>query len=253
MRRLLDPKQGCPWDRQQTFASLRSYVLEEAAEVVDAIDRGDLEELRDELGDLLFQVVFLAQLAQNEGRFGHDDVVQGIVDKLVRRHPHVFGDVEGREVEHIAARWEQIKAVERAERGQTKRGALDGIPRSLPALSRAQRTGRKAAKVGFDWPDAAGPRAKVDEELAELDEAIDGGDPDRIEAELGDVLFSLTNVARHQGVDAEKALHRTVRAFRARFVKMERELGELEGASTEAMEAAWDAAKAATLPDEGPR
>jgi len=244
MRRLLEPEHGCPWDRQQSYATLRGYVLEEAAEVVDAIDRGDLEELRDELGDLLFQVVFLAQLAQAEGRFGHDDVVEGIVDKLVRRHPHVFGDVEGREVEHIAARWEAIKAAERAEKGQAPRGPLDGVPRSLPALTRAQKTGRKAAKAGFDWPDAEGPRAKVDEELAELDEAVATGDRDRIEAELGDVLFSLTNLARHHGVDAERALHRTVRTFGARFTTMEAALGgQLTTADPEAMEAAWEAAK----------
>lgn len=244
MRRLLEPEHGCPWDRQQSYATLRGYVLEEAAEVVDAIDRGDLEELRDELGDLLFQVVFLAQLAQSEGRFGHDDVVKGIVDKLVRRHPHVFGDVEGREVEHIAARWEEIKAAERADKGQAPRGALDGVPRSLPALARAQKTGRKAAKVGFDWPDAGGPRAKVNEELAELDEAIATTDPDRIEAELGDVLFSLANLARHHGVDAERALHRTVRTFGARFAAMEEALdGRLNEASADALERAWEAAK----------
>jgi MazG family protein len=218
---------GCPWDREQTFASLRRYVVEEACEVVDAIDDGDRGELRAELGDLLLQVVFQAELARAEGSFGPDDVVAGICDKLVRRHPHVFGDGHADTAAEVLQNWERIKAKER--RDKPNRGVLGGVPRSLPALTRAQRVGEKVARVGFDWPDARGSRGKVGEELGELDAAIASGDKDRIEAELGDVIFALVNLARHVDVDAEGALRRTIDEFTRRFDHVEARVHDKHG------------------------
>jgi tetrapyrrole methylase family protein/MazG family protein/ATP diphosphatase len=227
MRRLLAPD-GCPWDREQSFATLRRYVLEEACEVIDAIDGGDRRELCAELGDLLLQVVFQAELGREEGAFGPDDVVASICAKLVRRHPHVFSDASVENVDEVLRNWERIKA---AERTGTRRGSgvLSGVARSLPALTRAQRVGEKVARVGFDWPDARGSRAKVEEELGELDQAIASGDADRAEAELGDVLFALVNLARHAGVDAEGALRRTIDKFSRRFEHVERRVVERHG------------------------
>src|SRR5437868_1463046 len=207
MQRLLAPD-GCPWDREQSPATLRRYVLEEACEVIDAIEDGDTDSLREELGDLLLQVVFLGELMRNEGRFGPDDVVRAIADKLVRRHPHVFADVEVKGAGDVLKNWERIKAAEKKDRG-----LLESVPRSLPALVRAQRVGEKVERVGFDWPDARGSRAKVAEELGELDRAIAEGDKGRIEGELGDVLFALVNLARHVDVDAEGALRGTIATF----------------------------------------
>jgi tetrapyrrole methylase family protein/MazG family protein/ATP diphosphatase len=239
MQRLLAPD-GCPWDREQSFESLRKYVVEEACEVVDAIDRNDLDDLREEMGDLLLQVVFLAELARARGAFGPDDVVAAIVDKLVRRHPHVFGElvIEGEgSAEQVLDNWERLKASERkAKEGGSKderRGVLDTLPRGLPALTRAQRMGEKVRRVGFDWPDASGPRAKVDEELGELDLAVREGDPARIEAELGDVFYALVNVARHHAVDAEAALRATMRKFERRFSHVERRVDEVHGGFAE--------------------
>jgi len=227
MGRLLAPD-GCPWDREQSFATLRRYVLEEACEVIDAIDGGDRRELCGELGDLLLQVVFQAELARAEGAFGPDDVIAAICDKLVRRHPHVFADASVENVDQVLQNWERIKAAERS--GSRKGGGvLSGVARSLPALTRAQRVGEKVARVGFDWPDARGSRAKVEEELGELDEAIAGGDKDRAEAELGDVLFALVNLARHAGVDAEGALRRTIDKFTRRFDHVEGRVVERHG------------------------
>jgi tetrapyrrole methylase family protein/MazG family protein/ATP diphosphatase len=229
MQRLLAPD-GCPWDREQTFATLRRYVVEEACEVVDAIEGGDRAELRDELGDLLLQVVFQAELGRAEGSFGPDDVVAAICDKLVRRHPHVFADVTASGSAEVLRSWERIKAQERAGKPKKDRGGLlGGVPRSLPALARAQRVGEKVARVGFDWPDARGSRAKVGEELAELDHAVEAGDKDRIEAELGDVLFALVNLSRHVEVDAEAALRRTIDKFTKRFDHVEARVHEAHG------------------------
>jgi len=248
MQRLLAPD-GCPWDREQSYESLRRYVLEEAAEVVDAIDRGDLGELRDELGDLLLQAVFLGELARREGAFGPDDVIKAIVDKLVRRHPHVFGDTDVDSAGEVLHNWERIKAAERKASGKEDRGVLGSIPRNLPALLRAQRLGDKARSVGFDWPDDDGPRAKLDEELAELDEALDGDDPDRMEAELGDVLFAIVNVARHAKLDAEAALRRANASFTERFETVEAQVEEHHGGfdrerlTLEQLEAYWQEAK----------
>jgi MazG family protein len=223
MRRLLAPD-GCPWDREQSMASLRKYVLEEACEVIDAIDSGDREHLREELGDLALQVVFLAELGRVENSFGPDDVVRAIVEKLVRRHPHVFADETVTGTEHVLENWERIKANEKANRG-----VLDGVPRSLPALYRAQRMSEKVARVGFDWPDGRGSRAKVSEELGELDAAIAGGDKQRVQSELGDVLFALVNLARHHGIDAEEALKGTCDRFSRRFSHVEARVKQERG------------------------
>lgn len=226
MQRLL-AEDGCPWDREQTFQTLRRYVLEEACEVIDAIDSGDRSELRAELGDLLLQVVFQAELGRKEGSFGPDDIVQSICDKLVRRHPHVFADVEVEGSTDVLRNWELIKAEEKRQKGD--RGVLHGVPRSLPALVRAQRVGEKVARVGFDWADMKGSRAKVTEELGELDEAIEAQDKDAIEAELGDALFALVNLARHADVDAEGALRRTIDKFTGRFDHVEARVREVHG------------------------
>jgi MazG family protein len=250
MQRLLGPD-GCPWDREQDFRSLRKYVLEEACEVIDAIDEGDPEHLKEELGDLALQVVFLGELARLKGHFGPDDVVAGIVDKLVRRHPHVFGDVSVSGSAEVLQNWEQIKAQE-----NTERGVLDGLPRALPALYRAQRMGDKVSRVGFDWPDVRGSRDKVSEELHELDEAAAAGDKERVEAELGDLLFALVNFARHHGVDAELALRGTADRFASRFAHVEARVKEEHGGwprgddgkpsrglPLEVMDGYWDEAK----------
>ncbi|HEX7478330.1 MAG TPA: nucleoside triphosphate pyrophosphohydrolase [Polyangiales bacterium] len=242
MRRLLAPD-GCPWDREQTLQTLRPYVIEEAHEVVDAIDSGSPAELREELGDLLLQIVFQAELARAQGWFGPDDVVSAICDKLVRRHPHVFGDVKVSGKSEVLANWEAIKAEEKQGRG-----VLDGVPKALPALLRASRVGEKAARVGFDWPDRAGARAKVDEELAELDQAIAAGDPKAIEHELGDVLFALVSVGRKLDVEPEAALRGTLDRFSARVRAVEtlaRERGAaLSSLDAQALDALWLEAKA---------
>jgi MazG family protein len=223
MQRLLAPD-GCPWDREQNYDSLRKYVLEEACEVIDAIDSGSREALKDELGDLLLQVVFLGELARRDGAFGPDDVVRAIVEKLVRRHPHVFGEVEVTGSAEVLNNWDKIKLQEYGDRG-----VLAGLPGSFPALARAQRMSEKVSKVGFDWPDARGSRDKVSEELGELDEAVAGGDKERIESELGDVLFALVNFARHQGVNAELSLRKTADRFARRFAHVEARVQECDG------------------------
>ncbi len=223
MQRLLAPD-GCPWDREQSFESLRKYVLEEACEVIDAIDSGSRDALKDELGDLLLQVVFLGELARRDGAFGPDDVVRAITEKLVRRHPHVFGEVEVAGSAEVLSNWDKIKLQEYGDRG-----VLAGLPESYPALARAQRMSEKVSRVGFDWPDARGSRDKVSEELGELDEAVAGGDPERIESELGDVLFALVNFARHQGINAEQALRKTADRFARRFGHVEAQVKAQHG------------------------
>ncbi len=242
MRKLLAPE-GCPWDREQTLDSLRPYVIEEAHEVVDAIDRKDLKDLREELGDLLLQIVFQSELSG--GAFGIDDVIGGICDKLVRRHPHVFGDQKVKDADEVREHWETLKAKEKKDRG-----VLDGVPVAMPSLLRALRVGEKAAHLGLDWPDAQGPRAKVDEEIAELDEAIRDGHHARIEAELGDVLFSLVSVARKHSVDPEAALRRTVEGFsaRVRWIEAESRARTITPSRLSAAEldALWQQAKEAT-------
>ncbi len=227
MQRLL-AEDGCPWDREQTFLSLRRYAVEEACEVVDAIDRGDRKEICAELGDLLLQVVFQAELGRAEGAFGPDDVVAGICEKLVRRHPHVFADVKVDGSDEVLTHWELIKAQERDASGK-KKGILDGVPRGLPGLMRAQRMGEKVTRVGFDWADRSGSRDKVTEELGELDQAISTDDRAKIEDEFGDVLFALCNLGRHLGLDAESALRGTMDKFGKRFAHVERRVDELHG------------------------
>jgi MazG family protein len=242
MARLRDPEGGCPWDLEQDFASIAPYTLEEAYEVADAIERGDLGALEEELGDLLLQVVFHAQMASERGAFDFDRVVRGISAKMVRRHPHVFGSESVDDAAAQSARWEEIKAAEKAARGGAG-GLLDDVPLGLPALSRAVKLGRRAARIGFDWPDAAGARAKVDEEVAELDAAIAGGDRARVAAEFGDVLLALANLARHLDVDAEAALREANGRFTSRFRHVERRVAEGGGGSQEALERHWQDAK----------
>lgn len=243
MRRLLSPE-GCPWDREQTLRSLRPYVIEEAHEVVDAIDADDPGALREELGDLLFQVVFLTELSARAGRFGHQDVLRAVGEKMVRRHPWVFGEETVEGSEGSSERWEAMKAAERRERG-----ALDGVPASLPALLRAVRVGEKAASVGYDWPDAGGPRHKIDEELDELDAALSAGDRAHAEAELGDLLFAIASFARKEGFDPEAALRGALGRFSARFAHAERAARDegrvLRERTPEELDALWERAKAA--------
>jgi len=211
MRTLLGPD-GCPWDREQTLQSLRQYVVEEAHEVVDAIDHGTPEMLREELGDLLLQVVFQASLTEQKGWFDIDGVVDAICEKLVRRHPWVFGEEKVDDASGAINSWEAIKASEKKESG-----ALSGVPLALPSLLRAGRIGEKASAVGYDWPDAGGPRDKIDEELKELDEAAESGDMAALEHELGDLLFALATYGRKQGLDPEAALRASLNRFSSRF------------------------------------
>jgi MazG family protein len=223
MQRLL-AADGCPWDREQSFESLRKYVVEEAHEVVDAIDQGNRAEIRDELGDLLLQIVFQAELGRGEGAFGPDDVVRAIVEKIVRRHPHVFADEKVESADQVLVNWERLKSKEKGSKG-----LLGGVPRSMPALLRAQRVGEKVEKVGFDWPDREGSRKKVAEELSELDAAMAGEDVAAIEEEMGDVLFALVNLSRHCRIDAEAALRRTIDKFSRRFSHVETRVKERHG------------------------
>lgn len=240
MVQLRDPDSGCPWDRAQSYASIAPYTLEEAYEVADAIAESDYDALLDELGDLLFQVVFLSRIAEEEGRFRFADVAAAIAAKLIRRHPHVFADADGKDFGD--AQWEQIKLEERSEKAPDA-SALDGIPTALPALKRAQKLGKRAATLGFDWPEASGARQKVSEELAELDEAASTEQHDAARAELGDVLFSVVNLARHLGIDAEQALAEANRKFGRRFRGMEeaaREAGvALADLSLDEQESLW--------------
>jgi len=246
MQRLLAPD-GCPWDREQTLETLVPYLVEETYEVVDALASGNADDHREELGDLLLQIVFQSELRFAEGKFGIDDVARAIVAKLVRRHPHVFGDVVAKDAGDVLANWAKLKAAEKAEKG--KHGALDGIPRSAPALLRATRAGEKAGAVGFDWTDADGPRAKIDEELRELDEARRDGDRAAMQRELGDLLFSTVNLARRMGLDAEQALRDSTDRFARRFGHVERTLAEqgraVADASPDEQERLWQAAKRA--------
>ena len=247
MAALRHPETGCPWDLEQDFSTIAPYTIEEAYEVADAIERNDIHGLRDELGDLLLQVVFHAQIATDLGHFGFDDVAGAIADKMLRRHPHVFGSEAERDAGAVEGSWERIKAEERE--GGEDSSALAGIATALPALKRAQKLGKRAAQTGFDWDDASGVRAKIDEELSELSEASAGGDAGAMEEELGDLLFSVVNLARHLGVDAEVALTAANRKFERRFRTMEAgiegrgaDLGEM---TLDQMENEWQAAKKA--------
>ena len=233
---------GCPWDREQTHASLVRCLIDEVSELIDTIDRGDDAHMREELGDVLIQIVFHAQIAAEEGKFNFDDVARDINDKLVRRHPHVFGDVMADDADTVRANWDDIK---RAEKGRTS--VFDGVAAAQPALAYADAVQRKAAKAGFDWPDVHGALPKIAEEAAEVVEALDGDDPDHLAGEVGDLLFAVVNVARHLGVEPETALRGAAQKFRHRFEGVEAlatERGiELRGAGLDVLDALWDEVK----------
>jgi nucleoside triphosphate diphosphatase len=248
MRALRSPD-GCPWDREQTFATIAPFTIEEAYEVADAIGRGDLDRLRDELGDLLFQVVFHARMAEEAGKFDFAAVARGIRDKLIRRHPHIFSERRELDIAQLHVSWEAQKARERALAGQ--HGVLSDVPKALPGLARAAKLGRRAGRVGFDWQEANGVRAKVEEELAEIDRAVAGGHREEVAEEIGDLLFAVANWARHLQVDPENALQAAALKFERRFEHMERDaqrqdltLSELSASQWEQL---WEAAK--SLPD----
>ncbi len=252
--RLRAPK-GCPWDREQTHQSLRTYLLEEAYEVLEALDTGDDAKLAEEMGDLLLQIVFHSQIAQEQGRFTVAEVIRGIHDKMIRRHPHVFGDARAGNSAEVLRNWEQIKAEERRtskEHGKRDRqgqpaSLLDGVSRALPATLEGFQLTRKASRIGFDWDDSAGVIAKIEEERAELETALKGGGQQKIEEEMGDLLFAAVNLARFLHVDPEIALKKANAKFSRRFRAMEaraRESGrEFKNLSREEMEALWDATK----------
>jgi MazG family protein len=248
MRQLRDPDSGCPWDLKQNFHSIVPYTIEETYELADAIAAEDFAQIRDELGDVLFQVVFYSQMAKEQGLFSFDDVVNGISRKLLRRHPHIFAKPDERQVseQEVKERWEQIKGEERQQKNQV--GALDDVPRALPALSRSQKLQKRAASVGFDWSELDAVRGKMDEELGELAEAVSEGDSAAIESEVGDIFLAMVNLARHLGVDAEAALRKANRRFEDRFRLMEKasavDGSELREESLQQLEQRWQAAKA---------
>ena len=271
MAALRDPQTGCPWDIEQDFSTIAPYTIEEAYEVADAIERGDPIDLREELGDLLLQVVYHAQLASEAGLFDFGEIVETVTTKMIRRHPHVFGDAQARSARSAKGQWERIKAEEKAERRLLREtaqgvrldgrvddeprdtslagamGLLDEVPAAFPALTLALKIQKKAAGVGFDWDDPVPIYGKIDEEIGEFREAIGAGDADASEAELGDLLFSVVNLARFYDIDPEHALRRCVRKFRDRFGFIETELvrsgRQLETATLDEMEALWTEAK----------
>jgi tetrapyrrole methylase family protein/MazG family protein/ATP diphosphatase len=253
MARLRDPEGGCPWDLEQNFATIAPYTIEEAYEVADAIEQNDMAALRDELGDLLLQVVFHARMAEEAGHFAFDDVAEAISDKMISRHPHVFGDHDADTPDDVKVTWEAQKEAERRAKaggdGETL-SALDGVTAALPALLRAEKLQKRAARVRFDWPEVGQVFDKLDEEVGEIREEIAaGGDPDRLEDEVGDLLFVAVNLARHLKVDPESALRRTNAKFERRFRAIEAELAgrgeKAEDQSLEALEELWQAAKRA--------
>jgi len=250
MARLRDPQTGCPWDIEQDFGTIAPYTIEEAYEVADAIEREAWGELKGELGDLLLQTVYHTQMAEEAGHFSFDEVVNAIADKMIARHPHVFGD-ESRDksAEQQTLDWETVKAAERAQKARG--GTLDDVARALPALMRAEKLQKRAARVGFDWPEIGKVTAKIVEEAQELAEAKDSANQDEIEAEMGDLLFVVANLARHLKVDPEVALRRTNAKFTRRFEYVEARLAERgkrpEDSDLAEMDALWDAAKAAGL------
>jgi ATP diphosphatase len=259
MAALRTPGSGCPWDLEQDFATIAPYTIEEAYEVADAINRGDLDDLKDELGDLLLQVVFHARMAQEQDAFAFPDVVQAITEKLIRRHPHVFGDIGGLSTGEVNVQWDAIKAQERAakaartaQRGtpaSRRDGTLAGVSAGLPALTRALKLQQKAGKVGFDWNDPKAVLAKIREEADEIEAELDAGRHDDIAAEIGDLMFAVVNLARHLDVDTETALRATNLKFERRFASIEGALSAQgktpKDATLDEMDALWNAAKAA--------
>lgn len=250
MAALRNPNGGCPWDLEQDFSTIAPYTVEEAYEVADAIARDDMDDLKGELGDLLLQVVFHAQMADEAGYFDFEAVAAGINDKMVRRHPHVFGDAEAKTAGKVEGSWERIKAEERA--GHEDDSALAGIAIALPALKRAEKLGKRAANVGFDWSDPIGPTEKVREELEEIADAVDDGDQSAVSEEIGDLLFAVANLARHLKVDPEAALAAANRKFERRFRAVEAAIqgrGErMAELPLEALEEEWVAVKDSELP-----
>jgi ATP diphosphatase len=255
MAALRTPGTGCPWDLEQTFATIAPYTIEEAYEVADAIARGDLDDLRDELGDLLLQVVFHARMAEERGAFDFGDVVQAITAKLVRRHPHVFGEAGGLSIDAVNTLWDRIKAEEKSARAtvasahQRAGGALDGVPSGLPSLLRAFKLQAKASTVGFDWNDPLAVLAKIREEADEIEQAVRAGQRDRVASEIGDLMFAVVNLARHIKADPDSALRTTNLKFERRFAAIEAALAAQGKSPRDAtlaeMDALWDAAKAA--------
>ena len=249
MAALRTPRSGCPWDLEQTFATIAPYTLEEAYEVADAIVRGNLADLREELGDLLLQVAFHARMAEEQGAFDFGGVVEAITEKLLRRHPHVFGDEQGATPDEVKVLWDRVKAEEKSGRPSEPSGALAGVPVGLPALTRAHKLQAKAGKVGFDWNDPLAVLAKIREEADEIEAEIKSGAGDKAAAEVGDLLFAVVNLARHLDADPEAILRATNLKFERRFGSIERAL-EKDGrtpkdATLTEMDALWDAAKAA--------
>jgi len=250
MERLRDPVSGCPWDREQTFASISRHTIEEAYEVADAIQRNAMDELKDELGDLLFQVVFYTQMAREQSLFDFSDVVESICAKMIRRHPHVFADEKIDTADQQSQAWEKHKASERNSKKDKDKpvGQLNGVAQTLPALVRSTKLQKRAAEVGFDWPDIKGPLEKIHEELDEVKAEIRSADSkERLQAEIGDLLFSCVNLARHAKVDAESALHQANRTFETRYQAMEsmlRSKGErMDDLDLNEMEQLWQQAK----------
>ena len=253
MQALRDPEGGCPWDRAQTFQTIVPHTLEVAYEAAVAIERGDMADIRDELGDLLFQVVFYAQLGKEQGEFDFDAIATAIAEKLERRHPHVFGDRQYANTEEQNRHWEELKAEERADKsGADAPSVLDGITPTLPALSLAHKLQKRAAQVGFDWPDHQGVLEKVQEEIAEVQQAWVQGQA-ALQEEIGDLLFSCVNLARHAGVDSETALRQANRKFSQRFRAVESQLAQTDTplgvADIATMEAAWCKAKQSSTPE----
>ncbi|MDO9412886.1 MAG: nucleoside triphosphate pyrophosphohydrolase [Pseudolabrys sp.] len=254
MAALRTPGTGCPWDLEQSFETIAPYTIEEAYEVVDAIQRGDLGELRDELGDLLLQVVFHARMAEEQGAFDFGGVVDAVTSKMIRRHPHVFADADGNTATAAKGMWEQIKAQEKASRGEAASpannpsSALDGVPVAMPALTRALKLQEKAGRVGFDWNDPRAVLAKIREEADEIEAELDRADKSKAAAEVGDLLFAVVNLARHLSADPESILRATNAKFERRFQSVERALSKLgkgpKDATLAEMDALWDQAKA---------
>ncbi len=248
MARLRDPHKGCPWDLKQDWRSIVPYTIEEAYEVADAIEQGDFTELKSELGDLLFQVVFYARLGEEQGYFDFADIVDAICEKMIRRHPHVFADARHEDEAALKEAWEAEKRRERNEKN-AEASVLDGVASALPALVRADKLQKRAARVGFDWPDASGAMDKLLEELEEVRQAVEAADREALQDELGDLLFAAVNIARLLGVDAEQALRRGNRNFETRFRAMEKLLqaeghGNLSILGLERLEDAWERVKA---------
>ncbi|MGV6874904.1 nucleoside triphosphate pyrophosphohydrolase [Pseudochelatococcus sp. B33] len=256
MAALRTPDTGCPWDIEQDFSSIAPYTIEEAYEVADAIERGDLDDLQDELGDLLLQVVFHSRMAEEQGAFAFGDVVQAITEKLIRRHPHVFGDARDLSPDEVKAVWASIKAEERRLKAARRplpslasapESVLDGVPRNMPALARAEKLQSKAARVGFDWADTTDVIAKIREELDEVEQALAAGEKAAVREEIGDLIFAVANLARHLGVDPETATHATNAKFTQRFKYIEQNIEKtgkaLADSTLDEMEALWQEAK----------